>query len=603
MNEVEIVVVAHDKTGPGFASARQEAKKAGDSIVRDMDRSGRDASTKLTQGFKAGATGAKMGTDVGKGLVSSIVSNIGGGNAQTAIAGVLITTASFVAPIVGPIIGGAIGGAIVGAAGAGGIIGGILLVKDDPRVRAAAQEAGTAISTGLKLAAAPIVEPLIKAMKVLEVAAQRSMANMARIFAKSSTWLDPLSRSIGSTLEKLSGGFARLVESGDGPMKALGYGIEFLGTSINKVLVDLSNAGPGAAIGLKLAFQAAGIAIQAVGNIVVNLTKILGFLAEKGILGPKIKKDFQDFKAEAERAKGAGKNIADSFDKIGQSADGAADSAKKLGDALAAETDPVFALMNAQRGLREAQTAYNEAVRTGGKNSADAKARMQDMAIAALRMQSAAAGAGNAMAQKLTPQLRATLTAAGWTAAEISDLERQFNQARAAGNSFSKKYQASIAFQGAGAAIGEARRVAAAISRIPSTKVITIRTSTIGGFVGTAGFATGGVVSRAPGMSSVRKMATGKMSISADMGAAANGGARRGLTLVGEQGPELVNLAPGSQVHSAGNTRAMMTPNAGSGSNTVTINFSGSVDTVMAAAFQKLMRDGLITISGRYVTA
>jgi hypothetical protein len=41
------------------------------------------------------------------------------------------------------------------------------------------------------------------------------------------------------------------------------------------------------------------------------------------------------------------------------------------------------------------------------------------------------------------------------------------------------------------------------------------------------------------------------------VGYAAEGGPRGGLVLVGEQGPELVRLAPGSMVHSAGDTRRM----------------------------------------------
>lgn len=44
---------------------------------------------------------------------------------------------------------------------------------------------------------------------------------------------------------------------------------------------------------------------------------------------------------------------------------------------------------------------------------------------------------------------------------------------------------------------------------------------------------------------------------------AAEGGPRTGLTLVGEQGPELIDLAPGSTVHTAGDSRRMMAGAAG----------------------------------------
>jgi polyhydroxyalkanoate synthesis regulator phasin len=46
------------------------------------------------------------------------------------------------------------------------------------------------------------------------------------------------------------------------------------------------------------------------------------------------------------------------------------------------------------------------------------------------------------------------------------------------------------------------------------------------------------------------------------VGAAASGGPRSRMTLVGEQGPELVDLAAGSRVHTAGETRRMLAPAA-----------------------------------------
>lgn len=48
-------------------------------------------------------------------------------------------------------------------------------------------------------------------------------------------------------------------------------------------------------------------------------------------------------------------------------------------------------------------------------------------------------------------------------------------------------------------------------------------------------------------------------------GTAASGGVRGNMTWVGEQGPELVDLAPGSTVHSAGDSRRMMANMGGQG--------------------------------------
>lgn len=53
------------------------------------------------------------------------------------------------------------------------------------------------------------------------------------------------------------------------------------------------------------------------------------------------------------------------------------------------------------------------------------------------------------------------------------------------------------------------------------------------------------------------------------IGTAAGGGPRGGLTMVGEAGRELVNLAPGSRVHSSANTESMLARMAGGGGDQV----------------------------------
>lgn len=76
------------------------------------------------------------------------------------------------------------------------------------------------------------------------------------------------------------------------------------------------------------------------------------------------------------------------------------------------------------------------------------------------------------------------------------------------------------------------------------------------------------------------------------VGAAANGGAQGGLTWVGEQGPELASLAPGSQVHTAGDSRRMAS-SGGRGGDTynVTIHNHAADPNGVVRAIQKWARD------------
>ena len=84
------------------------------------------------------------------------------------------------------------------------------------------------------------------------------------------------------------------------------------------------------------------------------------------------------------------------------------------------------------------------------------------------------------------------------------------------------------------------------------------------------------------------------------------GGVRNGLTLVGEEGPELVDMAPGSQVFSTPDTAAMVQRGGagtlggmggGPGAINVTVNVAGSVLSerdLVGVVKDELVRGGLL---------
>ena len=79
---------------------------------------------------------------------------------------------------------------------------------------------------------------------------------------------------------------------------------------------------------------------------------------------------------------------------------------------------------------------------------------------------------------------------------------------------------------------------------------VTVRIRTIGAGV---------LSSAAQAYAQLKKLGYGRAAggVAGGIGAAASGGNRSNLTWVGEQGPELVDLAPGSRVHTAGDSRRM----------------------------------------------
>jgi len=546
---------------------------AGEKVTADADRMGKSIFTKVSGGIEKipgslaklatgfGEAGIKLGGTLSNSLGSALSS------AGPVFGGALAVALAAAVAVAAPLLGAALSAAVIGGAALGGLIGGVMLVKDDPRVSAAAKGLGDKISSSLKISAQPFVDPMVKGIGTISAAWDKSSGNFSRVFAKASTWVEPLSAAMGSALQDMSKGFADLVESGDGMIMALTDGIKSTGKTLGDVFTQLSKNGGGAAEALHVVFNALNFQLKMTAGTVDGLTKAFGAMARAGILGSGIKKSYEDYAAQTGGIIDATRKMANTFKSAATSADGEAESLRKLSDTLKAQYDPAFALIDAQRQMASAQSTYNKAARTGGKDSAAARAALVDLAKAALRLQDATGKAAGTMGARLTPEMRATLRAAGMTEDEINALESAFNRARKAGDRFAKTYRAEYV----------------KINRTydyhyTKNTIVTARTST--GEPAKRGFADGGIVG----------------------GAAASGGARNGQVLVGENGPELVDLGAGARVYPAGQSAQMM-GQGGGGKIEMSINFAGNLDTAFATAFKKLLNSGLITINPRWVSA
>jgi len=192
---------------------------------------------------------------------------------------------------------------------------------------------------------------------------------------------------------------------------------------------------------------------------------------------------------------------------------------------LRKQIDPIFAFLDAQDSLTDAQKEYTAAVKKHGRNSSEAEKANRDLARAQFDLMAAAEALAGNFNGKLTPSQRQTLKAAGATEAQLRDLERQLARTKKSAEAYAKTYRA---------------------------RIVTIYETTgqrVAGITGSGGHA----------------MAHGGIS------GAAGGGPRGGLTWVGEQGPELVDLAPGSTVIPAGTSANMAA--AGGGPVQVIIQF------------------------------
>ncbi len=190
-----------------------------------------------------------------------------------------------------------------------------------------------------------------------------------------------------------------------------------------------------------------------------------------------------DIAAEMQTARTTGDDLAKGqlrlapqLDQTTRAVSGQREAFIALSNEMRAQTDPVFALRNAQDKLRDAQDAVSDsgkklreaqldvakAVREHGAKSDEAKAASQrlagaerdtraatrDLAGAAIDLQNRTGALGSTFKARLTPEMYATLRAAGLTKDQINRVEGEFREAKKAGDTYARNYKANVQVTG-----------------------------------------------------------------------------------------------------------------------------------------------------------
>ena len=223
-------------------------------------------------------------------------------------------------------------------------------------------------------------------------------------------------------------------------------------------------------------------------------------------------------------------------------------------DAQRAATDPVFAMIDALDSVDQAQGEYNDAVKEYGAESPEAISAAVGLTQAVAQAEQAALD-GSTSYEDFKAKLAAWVRQGVITQATADAVAGRVDNARESAEDYAGPYAANIIAQDSASVT--LQRIRSLIAGINSkTVTITTRHNVVGGTTARgleyyAGRAGGGLVGA---------------------GHAEEGGPRGGMTLVGEQGPELLNLAPGTNVIPAGQTQAMLSSAGGAGPIHVTIN-------------------------------
>lgn len=437
-----------------------------------------------------------------------------------------------------PVLASAIGSALSAGAGAGVIGAGVALaVKGDRSIQAAGKQVGKDFMTAVGEEAKVFNGPVRESLAVLEVAGGRVARSWGEAFDELRDDVVPFVRDVVGGAERISDAFVNVAKgSGGAALEGLGDTWRLLADGVGDFVEITADGGPKAAANLQLVAGALGDMLRYTGMTLDSLNEIS---SNPWLTGPLIPL-LRDHYVEAADATGTfskhTQGAANEMESAAAAARGETAALEGLSEELKAQADPVFAIVKAQDDLAKAQADTAEATKKHGKNSAEAEAALQKQALAALALEANVGKLGDTFNGKMTPAMRNTLRAAGLTDGAIDRLEKQFRDAKKAGDAFSRNYRAKAVLDGYRNAKGQLGGLLRDLQNFDGTWTATMITNYVKhGKPGTGGGLEHGGIK-----------------------GAADGGARSGLTLVGEHGPELAEISPGGRVWSNPDTQRML---------------------------------------------
>lgn len=290
-------------------------------------------------------------------------------------------------------------------------------------------------------------------------------------FGKGADLSGESARVLGKNLDNLTTGFKFLADTSNGRLQfaaKLQKGLESSIPGLKDYNTSLANTQ--AQIDSVDAALAGMVTSGHATDAVATFNRLASVLAVDGVSMDEFKKKFPSYEAALESSKTAtagatGKlgDLSSALDvgasqqsKYKTSADAVAGAARGEREALGAlyaeikgQTDPVFALLDAQKKLKDSQKSYTDAVKAHGRKSAQARAADLDLAQAALGLQNATGNLTSTFNGKLNPAFVATLKAAGLTKGQIADVAAQFEGAKKSADKYTGKYAADVSAPGA----------------------------------------------------------------------------------------------------------------------------------------------------------
>lgn len=496
----------------------------------------------------------------GQGWASRFLSTVKGklaGGGSEGLSGIILPLGAALAPLLGA----SIAGAVVGGVGLGGIAGGFALAAQDDSVALAALKIRDDLKDKLSEGTKSFVPVAVQSID--QVGEHISRINFKGIFADLAPQVAPLVNGITDFIDRFSGAIEKLVKNSGPVIAAIGQEIGDLGTVLSHGMGMLADNSKQESEALKDLFAIVNGGIEVFFQMVNVLTEVYDiFHKMEQISLPGLYELLSD---KSRKVKDSAVEMADAVLKSATATDQQTTSTELAAQALKAEddalhqvakslrasTDPLFAFMDAQDSLTEKQKAMNDAIAAHGRKSKEAQAATRDYQKALINYVSAAAGATNSTGH-LTAEQRRLLASAGASKQRIQELDNALYQAWKKANKLDG-FEIDITIKQNFEQFG--KYISPSQIANPSNLF--------------SGLAHGGVKG------------------------AASGPVSSGLTWTGENGPELLDLPPGTTVRSSGDSaRAMrqMMGGAHGGPIEIKLSFDRAGLTGLPAALSETIR-------------
>ncbi len=348
---VEQVVEAEKKLIKELQAAQRElaqfekmGKGAADEIAEALEHAAEEAAQlALSQGFHAG----EVFTD---GMLSSFKS------ATPALIGGLVAVGVMATPTIGAMI----GGAVLGGVGMGGMIGGIAMAARDPRVKQAAEEFANNALPNVDRLGASFVEPTIGALGRLDDKFRNiSMGPLLGSFESLSREIAPFTLNLEKAADRFIPGFTRALKAAEPVVRTIGNELPGFAADLTAMFDAMSEDPDGAVMGIKKLMDVTGDTLVLFGKLVgwMEQTYETGVIMGEAVTGVMedwfhwlgiifppmellskwmgvLNDDFEDQNAAADRAYDSANQFAGGLDDVKTAAEEAAEQMEGLNKAI-----------------------------------------------------------------------------------------------------------------------------------------------------------------------------------------------------------------------------------------------------------------------------